>query len=44
MNWKRATFGAGVVLPVIGILYFGTTRDPKTIDSPLPGKAAPDFQ
>ena len=43
MNWKRATISTAVVLPVIGLLAFGMTRDPKQIDSPLPGKPAPDF-
>jgi len=43
MNWKRATLAAGFLVPVIGLLAFGLTRDPKAIDSPLPGKAAPDF-
>jgi len=43
MNWKRATITTGLMLPVIGLLYFGTTRDPKQIDSPLPGKPAPTF-
>ena len=43
MNWKRATIAIGLVLPVIGLLAFGMTRDPKAIDSPLPGKPAPDF-
>lgn len=43
MNWKRATVAAGLLLPVIGLLAFGLTRDPKAIDSPLPGKPAPDF-
>ena len=43
MNWKRATIASGLLLPVIGLLAFGLTRDPKAIDSPLPGKPAPDF-
>jgi cytochrome c biogenesis protein CcmG/thiol:disulfide interchange protein DsbE len=43
MNWKRATMTTGFMLPVIGLLAFGLTRDPKQIDSPLPGKPAPDF-
>lgn len=43
MNWKRATITTGLMLPVIGLLWFGTTRDPKQIDSPLPGKPAPAF-
>lgn len=43
MNWKRATMAVAVAVPIIGILGFGLTRDPKAIDSPLPGKAAPPF-
>lgn len=43
MNWKRASITTAMLLPVIGLLAFGLTRDPKAIDSPLPGKAAPDF-
>lgn len=43
MNWKRATISTGLLLPVIGLLAFGLTRDPKQIDSPLPGKPAPGF-
>lgn len=43
MNWKRATVATGLLVPVIGLLAFGLTRDPKTIDSPLPGKPAPEF-
>ena len=43
MNLKRATIATGLLLPVIGLLAFGLTRDPKQIDSPLPGKPAPEF-
>jgi cytochrome c biogenesis protein CcmG, thiol:disulfide interchange protein DsbE len=43
MNWRRSMIGLGVALPLIGLLGFGLTRDPTTIDSPLPGKPAPDF-
>ena len=43
MNWKRAAIAVGLLVPVIGLLAFGLTRDPKAIVSPLPGKAAPDF-
>lgn len=43
MNWKRAGMAIGLSLPVIGLLAFGLTRDPKVIDSPLPGKQAPPF-
>lgn len=41
MNWTRAAVAAGVALPVVGLLAFGMTRDPKDIPSPLPGKPAP---
>ncbi len=43
MNWKRATTAVAMAIPVIGILAFGLTRDPKAIVSPLPGKPAPSF-
>ena len=43
MNWKRSLIGAGVAVPVIALLGFGLTRDPRAIPSPLPGRAAPDF-
>ncbi len=43
MNWKRATAAVVILVPVIGLLAYGLTRDPKQIDSPLPGKPAPDF-
>ncbi|MDX2182611.1 MAG: TlpA disulfide reductase family protein, partial [Gemmatimonadaceae bacterium] len=44
MNWTRAAVAAGVALPVIGLLAFGMTRDPKDIPSPLPGTDAPKFE
>lgn len=44
MNWKRAAVAAGVALPIIGLLAFGMTRDPKDIPSPLPGKPAPSVE
>jgi cytochrome c biogenesis protein CcmG/thiol:disulfide interchange protein DsbE len=43
MNWKRASISVAFLVPVIGLLAFGLTRDPKAIDSPLPGKPAPEF-
>ncbi|HEX9563099.1 MAG TPA: redoxin domain-containing protein [Gemmatimonadaceae bacterium] len=43
MNWRRATLAVAFSAPIIGLLGFGLTRDPKQIDSPLPGKAAPAF-
>ncbi len=44
MNWKRALFATlGVGAPVIALLSYGMTRDPREIPSPLPGRAAPVF-
>ena len=43
MNWKRAALSFGITLPIVSLLAFGLTRDPNTITSPLPGRAAPDF-
>lgn len=44
MNWKRAfVVTAGVGLPLIALLSYGMTRDPRDIPSPLPGRQAPTF-
>lgn len=43
MNWRRGSMAGVVALPIIALLAFATTRDPKSIPSPLPGRAAPDF-
>jgi cytochrome c biogenesis protein CcmG/thiol:disulfide interchange protein DsbE len=43
MNWKRAFFGVAAAVPVVGLLAYGMTKDPREIVSPLPGKVAPDF-
>lgn len=43
MNWKRVALTLLALVPVIGLLAFGLTRDPKAIASPLPGRAAPGF-
>lgn len=43
MNWKRAGMAAAFAVPIIGLLAYGTTRDPKDIPSPLPGREAPLF-
>lgn len=44
MNWKRSfLMTAGVGLPVIALLAYGMTRDPRNIPSPLPGRDAPLF-
>lgn len=44
MSWKRALLAAAIVLPLLGLLAFGMTRDPNEIPSPLPGRAAPPFR
>jgi cytochrome c biogenesis protein CcmG/thiol:disulfide interchange protein DsbE len=43
VNWKRATIAAATAAPVIGLFAWGLTRDPNSIPSPLPGRAAPQF-
>jgi cytochrome c biogenesis protein CcmG, thiol:disulfide interchange protein DsbE len=43
MNWRRSAIGLGISLPIVALLAYGMTVDPKRIDSPLPGKPAPDF-
>src|SRR5262245_39871503 len=43
MNWKRAVVGAGIALPLVALLAYGLTQDPKAVKSPLPGKEAPNF-
>jgi cytochrome c biogenesis protein CcmG/thiol:disulfide interchange protein DsbE len=42
VSWKRLILPlAGV--PVLGLLAWGLTRDPKLVESPLPGRPAPEF-
>lgn len=43
MNWKRASSAMLVAVPIIALLAYGMTRDPKDIPSPLPGRPAPSF-
>lgn len=44
MNRRRSLAGAAVALPLVALLGFGLTRDPRQIPSPLPGRAAPEFR
>jgi cytochrome c biogenesis protein CcmG, thiol:disulfide interchange protein DsbE len=44
MNWKRAAVAAAVAIPIVWLLAFGLTRDPRAIASPLPGRTAPAFE
>jgi cytochrome c biogenesis protein CcmG/thiol:disulfide interchange protein DsbE len=43
MNWKRSLIGVAVAAPLVALLAYGLTVDPRFIASPLPGRAAPDF-
>lgn len=43
MSWLRASLGALAAVPVLALLLFGMGRDPRAIESPLPGRPAPDF-
>ena len=43
MALRRFLIALVAVGPVLGLLAYGFTRDPKEIPSPLIGKRAPDF-
>jgi cytochrome c biogenesis protein CcmG/thiol:disulfide interchange protein DsbE len=43
MNWKRSVIGAALATPLVALLAYGLTQDPRIVESPLPGKTAPDF-
>lgn len=43
MNWKRAAIAVAAIAPLVALLGFGMTVDPKEIPSPLPGRDAPEF-
>lgn len=43
MNWKRAAIAIAAIVPLVALLGFGMTRNPKEIPSPLPGRDAPAF-
>ena len=43
MNWRRALAGVLIAIPLIALLGFGLTRNPREIPSPLPGRPAPAF-
>ncbi len=44
MNWRNATIGAAVGIPVVSLLAFGLTRNPNERPSTMPGQAAPAFE
>lgn len=43
MSWRRLLIVTGVVIPLIWLLAYGFTRDPRFIRSPLIGRQAPSF-
>lgn len=43
MKWQRSVTAIAIAIPSIALLAFGLTRDPGSIPSPLPGRAAPSF-
>lgn len=43
MNWRRVLLVLAGILPLVALLAFGMTRDPKELPSVLPGKPAPEF-
>lgn len=43
MAWRRILITLGVILPLVGILAYGFSRDPRYIPSPLLGREAPSF-
>jgi cytochrome c biogenesis protein CcmG, thiol:disulfide interchange protein DsbE len=43
MNWRSALIAGACAVPIIALLAFGLTVDPRTVKSPLPGRDAPDF-
>lgn len=43
MPWRRIFITLAVLLPLIGLLAFGFSRDPRFIPSPLVGRQAPPF-
>ncbi len=44
MNWKRSLLGLAVGVPILALLAYGLTVDPRDIPSPLPGRDAPVFE
>jgi len=43
VNWKRLAFVFGIGIPLLAVLAYGFTRDPREIPSPLIGRQAPPF-
>lgn len=43
MNWKRITVTVALLIPVVALLAYGMTLDPRALPSTMPGKEAPTF-
>lgn len=43
MNWTRSLVAAAVAIPIIALLAYGLTRDPRAVPSTMPGEMAPTF-
>lgn len=43
MPWRRVIITLAIILPIIGLLAYGFSRDPRYITSPLIGRQAPPF-
>jgi cytochrome c biogenesis protein CcmG, thiol:disulfide interchange protein DsbE len=43
MNWRSSLYAVAGTIPVLALLAFGMTRDPRALQSPLPGRPAPEF-
>lgn len=43
MPWRRVITTLAVILPLIGLLAYGFSRDPRYINTPLIGRQAPSF-
>lgn len=43
MSWKRVLWVLVLVIPLVGLLAYGFTRDPREIPSPLIARPAPPF-
>lgn len=42
-TWKKVLVTVAVIVPILALLAFGFTRDPRAIPSPIVGKPAPPF-
>lgn len=43
MDWRRVGMTFAVIIPILALLAFGMTRDPRALPSVLPGQPAADF-